>query len=92
MPIDRSPYDTREIVHLVLIIVLLNDLEVKAADILNTYMMAPNREFRNNAGKAVIVVRVLCGLKSAGALFRAHLAQYMQELGLSVAMLTLTHG
>ena len=51
--------------------------------------MAPNREkiwtvlgpeFGDDADKSTIIVRVLYTLKSAGASFRAHLAQSMQEL------------
>ena len=59
-------------------------LEVRVADVLNAYVMAPNRkkmwrvsspEFGDNAGKSAIIVRVLYSLKSVGASFRAHLAQ-----------------
>ena len=69
---------------------VLCDLEVEAVDVLNTYVIAPNREkiwtvlgleFGDSAGKSVMIVRALYGLKSAGASFRAHLAQCMQELG-----------
>ena len=41
-------------------------------------MLGP--KFLDNAGKSMIIVRALHGLKSAVALFRAHLAQCMQEL------------
>ena len=64
----------------------LHDLEVKAADILNAYM-APNQEKigtvlgPNFGDNVAITVRALYSLKSAGASFRAHLAQCMQELG-----------
>ena len=53
-------------------------------------MAAPNCEkiwtvlcskFGDNAGKSAVGVRVLYGLKSVGASFRAHLAQCKQELG-----------
>ena len=40
-----------------------------------------SQEFWDNAGKSAVIVRALYGLKSAGASFRAHLAQCMQELG-----------
>ena len=59
---------------------------VKAADILNAYVMASihekiwivlDPEFGDYAGKSAIVARALYGHKSAGALFRAHLAQCM---------------
>ena len=79
---------TRETVCIALILAALNILEFKAA-VLNAYMMASNNgnmwsvlgsEFGNDAGKSAIIVRVLFGLKSACASFRAHLAQCMEEL------------
>ncbi len=39
------------------------------------------REFGSEAGKKATIVRALHGLKSAGASFRNHLADYMRELG-----------
>ena len=57
---------------------------------LNTYVMAPNcekkwtvlgPEFGDNACKSAIIVRVLYSLQNAGASFRAHLIQCMQEFG-----------
>ena len=39
----------------------LNDLEVKAADVLNNFVTAPNREkqkFGDDVGKSAIIVRV----------------------------------
>ena len=67
---------------------LLYDLEIKAAYILNDYVTAPNKELlrmvlgpelMGDAGKSVIMVRVLYRLKRTDALFRAHLAHCMQE-------------
>ena len=67
----------------------LHDLEIKAEDVLNTYMMTPNREmiwtvlgpeFDDDAGTSATIVRALYSLKSASALFSAHLAQCMQQL------------
>ena len=78
-----------------LTMVALHDLEVKAADMLKTYVKAPNHEKRqykglslgtmgDNTCKSAIIVRALYGLKSAEASFRKHpaqcrLEQYMQE-------------
>ena len=68
----------------------LHDLEVKAADILNAFVLAPNREkiwtalgpqFGDDAAKSTIIVILLYSLKIVGASFGAHLAQCMQELG-----------
>ena len=65
---------------------MLNNREVKAADILNSYVMALNREkmwkvfspeFGDDAVKFATIIRVLHGLKSAGVSFRAHLVQFM---------------
>ncbi len=81
---------SRETVHIALTIAALNDLEVKAADILNAYISAPIKEkvwcvlgpeFGPDAGKSAIIVRALYGLQSAGAAFHAHLADCMRHLG-----------
>ena len=81
---------SRESVRIILTMAALNDLEVKAADIQNAYLTAPvsekiwtrlGREFGSDAGKKATIVRALHGLKSAGASFRNHLADYMRELG-----------
>jgi hypothetical protein len=81
---------SRESVRIVLTMAALNDLEVKAADIQNAYLTAPvsekiwtrlGPEFGEDAGKVALIVRALYGLKSAGASFRNHLADYMRELG-----------
>ena len=67
----------------------LHHLEVKAADVLNTYVMATNwettwtvlgPEFGYDAGKSATIVKAIYGLKSTGASFWAHLAQCMWEL------------
>jgi hypothetical protein len=72
-----------------LTIAALNNLEVKAANILNAYISAQIKEkvwcafgpeFGSNAGKSAIIVCALYGLKSAGAAFHAHLADCMQHL------------
>jgi hypothetical protein len=81
---------SRETICIALTIATLNDLEVKAADILNAYISALIKEkvwcalgpeFGPDAGKSAIIVRALYGLKSAGAAFHAHLADCMQHLG-----------
>ena len=68
----------------------LHDLEVKAAIVLNVFVIKPNREkiwsvlgpeFGDGAGKSPIIVRVLYKLKSMGVSFRAHLAECMNALG-----------
>ena len=81
---------SRKTVCFALTLAALNDLEVKAGDVLNAYITAPitkkvwtilGPEFGEDAGKTAVIVRALYGLKSAGAAFRAHLASCMRELG-----------
>ena len=88
--ITYSSVVTRETVHIALTMAMCHDLEVKAADVLNAYVMVPNHEkilavlgpeFGDNTCNSVIIVTALCRLKSAGALFWAYLAQCMQALG-----------
>ncbi len=81
---------SRKTMHIALMLAALNDLQVKASDVLNTYITAPVKEkvwtilgpeFGNNSGKSAIIVRALYGLKSAGAAFRSHLASFMRQMG-----------
>jgi hypothetical protein len=81
---------SHETVRIALMLAALNDLKVKAGDVLNAYITAPVKEkvwtilapeFGNNAGKGAIIVRALYGLKSAGAAFCAHLASFMRQMG-----------
>ena len=68
--------DIREIVHSTLTITVFHDLEVKAAEILNMYVMAPTckkiwtvlgPELGDDAGKSALIVRALHRLKSVSA-------------------------
>ena len=88
--ITYSTVVIREIVHIALIMASSDDKEIKAAEVLNTYMMAPNREiiwtilgleFGNDIGKSAVIVRALYRLKSACSPYRAHLAKCMNALG-----------
>ena len=81
---------SRESVRIALMVVALNDLQVKMADIQNAYLTAPvsekiwttlGAEFGNDFGRKAIIVRALYGLKSAGASFRNHFATCMRQLG-----------
>jgi Reverse transcriptase (RNA-dependent DNA polymerase) len=81
---------SRESVQIALTLAALNDLEVKASDIMNAYLTSPceekiwmvlGSEFGGNAGRKAILVRALYGLKSAGASFGRHLADCMRMLG-----------
>ncbi len=81
---------SRETVRLALTFASLIDLEVKVGDVLNAYITAPvmekvwtilGPEFGHDSGKNAVIVHALCGLKSAGAAFRAHLASFMRQMG-----------
>ncbi len=80
---------SREIIRIALTPAALNDLEVKAADILNAYISAPIKEkvwcalgpeFCPDSGKSAIIVRPLYGLKSTSAALHAHLADCIWHL------------
>ena len=80
----------RETVRIALTIAALNDLQVKAGDVMNAYMTSPcskkiwtvlGKEFGKDQGKKAIIVRALYGLKSSGAAFHAHLADCMRSMG-----------
>ena len=80
---------SRETIRVALTLAALNGLEVKTGDILNAYITAPTKEkvwcilgpeFGADSGKKALIVRALYGLKSAGAAFRAHLADCMRQL------------
>ena len=87
--ITYSSVVTQETMHIAPTKGGLYDLEVKAADVLNGYVAVPIREkiwtvldpeFGDNAGKSAIIVGATYGLKSKGAFFQSHLAQFMQKL------------
>jgi Reverse transcriptase (RNA-dependent DNA polymerase) len=80
----------RETVRIALTIAALNDLQVKATDIENAYLNAPNKEKTwvvlgpeggDDVGKKAIIVRAQYGLRSAGAAHRSHLAECLRSLG-----------
>ncbi len=81
---------SRETMCLALTIASLNDLEIKVGDVLKAYITVPVKEkvwtilgpeFGHDSGRSAIVVRALYGLKSAGAVFQAHLASFMRQTG-----------
>ena len=80
----------RETVRIALTIAVLNDLQVKAGDVMNAYVTAPcskkiwtvlGKELGKDQGKKAIIVRALYGLKSSGAAFHTHLADCMISMG-----------
>ena len=65
----------RETVRIALTIAALNDLQIKAGDVMNAYVTAPCNEkiwtllgkyFRIYQGKKDIILRALYGIKSSG--------------------------
>ena len=83
---------SRDSVRIALTIAALNDLKVMACDIQNAYLTADCREkiwtkagpeFGSEAGTLFLVKKALYGLKSAGAAFRALLAETLHDLGYS---------
>lgn len=88
--ITFSSVVSRESVRICLLAAALNELELKACDIKNAYLTAPNKEKvyvvagpefgPELQGKTLIVVRALYGLKSAGAAFRAYLAEHLWSM------------
>jgi hypothetical protein len=81
---------SRESVRIVITLAARNDVDVMMGDIENAYLTAPitekfwtvrGPEFGDDAGKRALIVRALYGLKSAGAVFRNHLASCMDHLG-----------
>jgi hypothetical protein len=83
---------SRDSVRIAFLIAALNDLDIMSCDLENAYLNATCREkiwFKGglecgeDQGKVCVIVRSLYGLKSAGAAFRATLAQLLQDLGYS---------
>ena len=80
----------RQTVRISLTIAALNDLNLKAGDVMNAYVTAPcseqiqtvlGKEFGTDQGKKAIIVRTIYGLKSSGVAFQAHLADCMRSMG-----------
>ena len=68
---------SRDSVRIALLIAALNDLKVLACDIQNAYLTADGSE----SGTIFIIKKALYGLKSAGAAFRALLADTLHDMG-----------
>ena len=77
----------RETVRIALTIAALNDLEVKASNVMNAFITAPcaekirttlGPEFGDDVGKKAIIVRALYGLKLAGSSFGNHIEECMR--------------
>ena len=80
----------RETVRIALTIVALNEIQVKAGDVMNAYVTAPcskniwtvlGKEFGTYQVNKAIILRALYGIKSSGAAFHAHLTDCMRSMG-----------
>ncbi len=76
--------------HLALLEAVLSNIDILAADVLNSYITAPShekiwttlrKEFGDDCGQKVIIVQTLYGMKSIGAAFQAHLAMCLCKMG-----------
>ena len=81
---------SQDSVRIALTIAALNNLQVLACDIQNAYLTADCREliwtragpeFGSEAGSVFLIKKALYGLKSAGAAFRALLAETLHDIG-----------
>ena len=81
---------SRDSVRIALLMAALNGLNLRAADIKNAFLTAPNlekcymyagEEFGPNESKCYIVRKALYGLKSAALAFRTFLADKLGEIG-----------
>ena len=81
---------SKETVRIALMIGTLNDLEFKSGNILNAHVQAlvtekvwttKGPEFDKGTRKTAVIVRAFYGLKTAGDVFRSHLAKCMECLG-----------
>ena len=86
---------SRDSVSIALTISALNGLSTLAFDIKNAYLTEPccekiwttaGPEFGSEKGKNMLVVRVLYGLKSLGAAFRAVMVETLYDLGYRPSM------
>lgn len=80
---------SRESVRIGFLVAALNDLDIWAADIQNAYLNAPTKErvwftageeWGEHAGKPVLVVRALYGLKGSGQAWRSFLADTLKNV------------
>jgi Reverse transcriptase (RNA-dependent DNA polymerase) len=77
---------SRDSIRITFLIAALNDIDIMLCDLENAYLNAPchekiwfqgGLECSEDRGKVCVIVRSLYGLKSAGAAFRAVLAQLL---------------
>ena len=99
--VTYSTVVSRDSVRIILLVAALNELEVLSGDVQNAYLTAPNREkvwiragkefgtvpgCEYLVGKIMMITRALYGLKSAGASFRAFMAEKLDDMGFKPSM------
>ena len=99
--VTYSTVVSQDSVRIILLVAALNELEVLSRDVQNAYLTAPNREkvwiragpefglvpgYGYLVGRILIITKALYGLKSAGASFRALMAEKLDELGFKSSM------
>ena len=76
--------------NIALLVAALNNVDIWAADVLNTYITAScpekiwitlGKECGDDCGQKAIIVQTLYGLNSSGAALWAHLARCLREMG-----------
>ena len=90
-PPSSMTYSTvvsRESVRIAFLIAALNNMDILAGDIQNAYLNAPTseklyfiagKEWKADAGKSIVIVRALYGLKSSALQWRNHLANILDN-------------
>ena len=85
---------SRDSVRIMLLTAALNGLQVMVCDIQNAYLTANCREkiwtyagpeFGSERGTPMIIKKALYGLKSSGAVFQAHLAETLHDIGFKLS-------
>ena len=88
--VTYSSVVSRDSIRLAFLIAALNGVDILSCDLENAYLNAKCREkiwfeggieCGEDQGKVLIIVRALYGLKSAGASWRAELAQLLADIG-----------
>ncbi|KAL7475089.1 hypothetical protein ACHAW6_001020 [Cyclotella cf. meneghiniana] len=74
---------SQETMHIALLIAVLNDVDIWAADVLNAYItVACHEKITVTLGKEFAIInQALYGLKSSTAAFRTHLAGCLHKMG-----------
>ena len=90
LTLTYSSVVSRDSVRIILPVAALNGLDIMACDIQNAYLTADchekiwtiaGPEFGTEKGTPMVICKALYSLKSSGAVFRAHLAETLYDIG-----------